>query len=63
MLVSRYDEAIRFLRDPARVTLAPGTPDDVVERLARRYAASAPHPTTRALGPRHYPRAPVVRPA
>ena len=53
--MSRYDEAIRFLRDPSPVTLAPGTPDEVIERLARQYARGVFPAPLASYGPRSYP--------
>ena len=55
--MTRLEEARAFLRDPARVTLKPGTPDEEIERLARKYAAGVYRHPLASYGARHYPRA------
>jgi hypothetical protein len=54
--VTRYQEAMSFLQDPARVTLAPTVEQATIEKLARRYASK--YDPMRSYGPRHYARAP-----
>ena len=37
--MTRYEEALAFLSDPARVTLRPEVTSEQIDKLARKYAA------------------------
>jgi hypothetical protein len=56
--VTRYQEAMSFLTDPTRVTLAPTVEQATIEKLARRYASKYGQKSTWFSEPRHYARAP-----